>query len=464
MRLKMLSSPFFSRTSIVMLVVAFCLNLMTFSLNCCFYMSAIPFHVQVNRTLLSDGGDSHTAATESPSSSAFSTQSTHEEREGRMAQVLTESGFIFSRSTSEFLLEAAYATKRRGSSSSLEKDVLLYEPHELEMIVRALHTSRGFTNVRLWSGSDAITHFIGTGSCLVKLKRPASEVAIGLIHAIYLQQWKVRVTVRKESVCDYRFRMAQVLGSSLEHKLWHYSGFFSNGPWSSCMTTFVAALRQNEQSKNQSISQNPTLVEFSRDLPLHMLLCDEIEEALGGDAILSGHWKRRSVEFFDNLRMLASHTGDNIFVNWIDKAQAMSHVLHQNNPKQKFKELTPPNPLVLFQHQDLRLTNLNSTDSARWKTLIQFSLRDRPMLPAGFQPSARVELLQEVDLSRDICDAFVAGNMTMEEYLESYLAMKNRLDYCELSDQRFQQPFPLPDRVPKWAKSHPLWSPHGTVP
>jgi len=372
-----------------------------------------------------------------------------------VSHTLDDSGFTLGRSPTQFISQTSFA-KKEGNN-----DEFLYDSEDLRMIVRAVTTMRSFTNQGLWSGSEAPMHFLGTGSCLVKLKQSAVDVAVGVMHSTYLQKWREHVKIAKESTCDMRRRMQTVIGSEAEQALWLGTGLFGNGPWNSCLWTYLIALEEEE--KNNDMLQNSKLSNFLRDVPLSMLLCDEIEEAIGGESILSGHWKRRDAAHFDLLKKLASKVNlDEQLLIWIDQAREMSHAVHHPNPVERFKELTPACVADLLETDgfDAFHPELSRGDKSRFLTMINMTLIDRYMLPRYNGSKGKKELLTAIKWSRIACDNVVAHNMTLDDYLTEYNVQKEKLLECEHNDSRFNKPIPVPLTPPEWALMDPLWSSH----
>jgi hypothetical protein len=355
-------------------------------------------------------------------------------------------GFVFSRLPTQFLLEVAYA------ESTHTPDTPLYTKEEMKMIERAMYTMLGFMNQPLWSGHSAHTHFIGTGSCLVKLKRPAEEVAVGVMHGLYLQDWQqhVRLPRDEKEECDMRHRLRQVLGSQLERSLWLDTGLHGNGPWSTCLPTMSEIFRQAEA--------NPTVlsIDYLRDLPIHMLLCDEIEEAMGGDGIMSGHWKRRNTEFFDNLVGLAAYLDEPDLVNWIQIAREMSHAIHHPNPGVDFKELTPLGSVVLYDTVTFS-PDANPRDVQRWKDVMNTTQLEQQLSLPYLSPRGPKNIIQHVEKTRRACDRVQNRikinnrNTTVDAYLKKFQTFKSRLSFCEKNDTRFRDTIPMPEEPPIWA-------------
>jgi hypothetical protein len=110
-------------------------------------------------------------------------------------EVLKEA-FPFARNPTEFRHQVTFVTKSDNDKTNNNYQIVtdedsttatpefVYSKDDLALILRSLYTLLGFLNMPLWSGSPAYQHFIGTGSCLARLKRPASEVVLGLLHGI----------------------------------------------------------------------------------------------------------------------------------------------------------------------------------------------------------------------------------------------------------------------------------------
>jgi len=369
-----------------------------------------------------------------------------------VSHVLDTSGFSLGRSPTQFITQTSFATKE-------ENGEYLYQDKDLRMILRAMTTMRSFTNQGLWSGSEGPIHFLGTGSCLIKLEQPAVDVAVGVMHSIYLQKWRDHALVEKEDTCDLRYRMQSVIGSTAEQALWLGTGLFGNGPWNSCLSTYSIAL-----DKQKDGEENSKLSLFLNDLPLSMLLCDEIEEAIGGEAILSGHWKKRDVSHFDLLQKLASkiNLGEPL-LTWIDQARQMSHAIHHPNPLKQYKELTPNCVADLLQTKDFEdfHPHLSSSDKTRFHAMISMTLADRYMLPRYNGNYAQSELLSAIRWSRVACDKVAAHNISLDSYLAEYFDQKEKLLKCERTDPRFMNTtIPVPLNPPPWAIPQPRWSSH----
>lgn len=356
-----------------------------------------------------------------------------------MAGVLEKNGFKFARSPTEFILEAAYARSGQNNSNPL------YDEHELRMIQRSLNTMRGFMNQGLWSGSHASMHFLGTGSCLIKLKQPADQVSVGSMHGVYLQKWRPHAYRGKEDECDKRYRLRTVLGSELETALWLDTGLYGNGPWSTCVSTYIKIWERNITKPDSKT------IQFLEDLPLYMLLCDEIEEAMGGEAILSGHWKRRDTKFYNDIVTLANYMHEPRLVNWMEDARQMSHaMMHKEQAYIHFKELTPPSFDELFNTAKLN-PEADSVDLDRWSTMVDVTRHEQKLIAPFFKPNLLPGTRNGIHTSRDLCDKVESGEISLDQYMDQFFLLKQELLKCETTDTRFQKTIPLPMDIPNWA-------------
>jgi len=411
------------------------------------------FAVLILVALISSGGFSGERDVETENARSLISTMTHDafpvdsnRNDEGIAGVLERSGFKFARSTTEYILEASYAR------SAENKSLPLYSEHELRMIVRSLNTMRGFLNQGLWTGSDAALHYLGAGSCLVKLKQPAIDVAVASMHGIYLQKWRKHAYKGfYEKECDKRYRLRTVLGSQLEQALWLETAMFGNGPWSTCVTTYIKLLERN------NTNPDPKVAQFLDEVPFIMLFCDEIEEAIGGEAILSGHWQRRDTKYFDDAVKLVTMLGQTQLAAWTRNAQEMSHaMLDPNQAYLHFQELTPPDHEHLFNTAKLN-SEADALDLERWPIMVDITRHEQAFIPPFNKPTLLPKARKGIHQTRDMCDKTEAGEMTLDEYLDAFAALKQDVLKCEATDARFQNDMPMPKNVPKWAvpSNHP---------
>mmetsp|Transcript_20141 Transcript_20141/g.43436 ORF Transcript_20141/g.43436 Transcript_20141/m.43436 type:complete len:470 (+) Transcript_20141:169-1578(+) len=363
-----------------------------------------------------------------------------------MAGIMDRRGFKFARSVTEYILELSYARSAENTSEPL------YSKDELHMVLRSLNTMRGFMNQGLWSGSHASMHFLGTGSCLIKLKQPAIQVAIGSMHGVYLQKWRKHAYKGfYEKECDKRYRLRTVLGSELEGALWVDTAMFGNGPYSTCTKVY------NQMYERNMTKYDKVMSDFIEEAPLHMLYCDEIEEAMGGEAILSGHWKRRDHEFFDDTFKLVNYMGEPRLGKWTRDAEEMSlHMMHPNQAYIHFKELTPPDAERLFNTAKLN-PEADSMDIERWSEMIDVTRHEQALVTPYNKPTLLPRCRKGIHQTREMCDKVVSGEYTLDKFVEIFESLKKDVLMCERTDPRFQVEIPLPHKIPRWAdpSNHP---------
>jgi hypothetical protein len=115
-------------------------------------------------------------------------------------------------------------------------------------------------------------HSLGTGSCLVRLNRPVAEVALGLLHTTYVQDWNPKLDDVR--TCQRRENLVMVIGRKLEQTLWVASALHATGPWSSCAKVYEAILERNTTQRE---AVDKRLAVYIKDLRIHFVVCDEIE-------------------------------------------------------------------------------------------------------------------------------------------------------------------------------------------
>jgi len=348
-------------------------------------------------------------------------------------------GFKFARSSTQLILEMAYTRSPTNHSQQM------YSADDLQMIHRSLNTMRGFLNMGLWDGSEGMMHFLGTASCMIKLQQPGFKVAVAAAHSIYLQKWREYAFRGKdESECDERHRLRSLVGSDLERALWVDTGMYGNGPWFSCFESYIKIVERN-QTKPDAMT-----IRFLEELPYHHLMCDEIEEAMGGNAILSGHWKRRNTTFFDNLVTMAQLMNDPISVKLSEDARQMSHAMMHSNPGKWYKEENPKSKKELYRHVELN-PEADAVDQERWGEMVGFTRHEQDLVPHFLPPRERLTMKIGIADTRFLCDQFASGHITMEEYMAKFFELKETMYACEKNDPRFQEEVPLPRKIPDWA-------------
>jgi hypothetical protein len=124
----------------------------------------------------------------------------------------------------------------------------------------------------------------------------------------------------------------------LERELWLVTGLFLHGAWQSCYPTYQSLFGASRNETEPKSDQLVAAYNLLKDANLHLLICEEIEEAIGGSAILYGHWKRQSAEFFRGVRALVTdYMREERLASWVGQAQEMSHGLFHPNPFRTFK-------------------------------------------------------------------------------------------------------------------------------
>jgi len=354
--------------------------------------------------------------------------------------VLEENAFVHARTSSQLLLEAAFATK---------DNEYLYNDQEQALIIRSVYVLRALFHFGLWSGADGNQHFFGTASCLVRLRRPALEVATGVLHSIYLQTWQLQAVNASSTTCDTRYLLRQLVGSELEHKLWLDTGLFATGPSSAC----IASYRQLSE-------EVPTYIQDH--VPLYNLLCDEIDETNGGDMYLSGNWKRRNKTFYANLKYLAQTVlGEDELEHWIEQTRRVNHALFHPNPISLAKDMTPTSLHDLLQDANTDAyfsPQASSEDVQRWHTLVHTMVTDRVLVAPFDKPHGKRDLLQAIKASRQACVDYEQGNINASDYVRIQDATRHDLQKCEREDARFAVHIPLPKDFPDFAIPNPKWS------
>ncbi|KAL3907816.1 MAG: hypothetical protein SGILL_008717 [Bacillariaceae sp.] len=355
--------------------------------------------------------------------------------------------FQFSRGSSKLLLEAAYA-------SGQGDDSFLYSEKELHMIQRSIYTLLGFASVGLWSSGPGESHFFGTGSCLIQLKRPAMEVSLGILHGIFLKQWRNHVYQEGWSECDERYTLRQLLGTELETFLWIESGSGATGPWDTCVDVWQQLVDKQHTSKK--------IKRFVESTPIAFQLCDEMDEVMGGDSILGANWKRRSKDFYQNMIRLAHSMDLHTLEPQLKAAVDFDNTIYPTSPTQFYKQLHPLNETFLFGTVEVS-TNAHPEDIERYRFLNKQGRHDRQLLPLFKDNQMQQSLIDGIGKAQDLCDAAANKTITLDMYIDEMNALKHDMMYCERHDPRFfansttipKQPpkklpkFAIPPRVPE---------------
>ena len=360
--------------------------------------------------------------------------------------------FRFARLPTEFEFEISFA-KQAGNDQSY-----LYTEEDIALILRAMHTMLGFMNIGLWSGNPGTAHFIGTASCLVKLKRPAIEVALGVMHSLYLQRWREDFNISMSDECARRNSLAEVLGSELETQLWQLSGLHATGPYTDCLKIMHKLLKLSHEEGDDTKKLRNLLEQvdyWGHSLP-HHLLCDEIEEFIGGDIALGGNWKRRNREHFEVLISLSDWIEEPLLSQWIREAAGLSSYLHHPNPTPAYKELSPPNRTVLLNRTTLEFhPQAHKEELDRLQYLMSVTQTEQLMTPPYLGPKCVSITCRTIEDMRGEC-RLASGSLHSNSttallgYLEAYRLGKERLERCE--HEGLYRPVPMPKVPPQWAQ------------
>jgi hypothetical protein len=333
-------------------------------------------------------------------------------------EVLKEA-FPFARNPTEFRHQVTFVTKSDNDKTNnnyqvvTEEDLttatpeFVYSKEDLALILRSLYTLLGFLNMPLWSGSPAYQHFIGTGSCLARLKRPASEVALGLLHGIYVQSWHPELNTVPADECQRRNLLRSVLGSEMEELVFYQSAIFGNGPQHSCLHVYKDLLLQSRGDN----TNNQTIQRVVESIPYHFLLCDEIEEFLGGDVPLANNWKRREDHHFDLLQDIARLIEEPKLVSWIETARHLTLALYNTSSDSPaihaYQEITPRFYKAVYNRSvETFRTDANPVEVDRMKFVQDTSRKEWPMLTAYFKPGESANFYKAILDTRASCDQY----------------------------------------------------------
>jgi hypothetical protein len=223
----------------------------------------------------------------------------------------------------------------------------------------------------------------------------------------------------------------------------------SNGPFSGCISTYIKLFE-----RNQTHQEDPELIQHLGKLPLYNLLCDEIEEAMGGDAVLSGHWKRRDTSFYNDLIVLAKHLREPELVEWMEDAKDMSHGIHHSNPKSYFPELRPPNNKTLLFNTAEFNPAADPRDTSRWKAMVDITRTEQALVQPYLKSKSLPTVREGSIATKRACTHFANGELSMEGYFQEFDKMMDKALACEKRDPRFKHKVPLPDKPPAWAYYH----------
>lgn len=361
----------------------------------------------------------------------------------RFIDVIHDAAYPFARNPTDFRLQIAFERHPDNSSA------FLYTYEDVQLMLRALYTMEGFMTQPLWSGSTAAHHFIGTASCMVQMGRPALDVSHALLHGMYLQEWKHHFPLKRTNrTCAVRRFLASVLGSKLETMVWRTTAIHGTGPWASCYET-QRKLRLAQRNpvahniSNQTLHRLNTFVDTS---DVGFMICDEIEEFVGGDLVLAGNWKRRSTEHWDRIADLADMVGEPKLVKWVRATQQMAGALHSPQPILGYKQMTPPNMAAILASETFN-PSADPMEVERLQMLTNRSRHEHMLMKPYGHPDCLDTTCGTINAHRELCDEFAINNASIVEYLDRVDAFDQLLLQCE-NENRYP-PRRMPKSVPK---------------
>jgi hypothetical protein len=334
----------------------------------------------------------------------------------RLFGEVLKDAFLFARNPTEFRHQVMFLTKNDDDNKyykgNTEEDVsdtpteFVYSKEDLALIIRSLYTMLGFMNMPLWSGSPAYQHFIGTGSCLAKLKRPASEVALGLLHGMYVQTWHPDLMTDPKKECQRRRLLQSVIGSDMEQQLFYVTGVFGNGQPYSCLNLYRDLLLESHNNPN-----NQTIQEVVQSIPYHFLLCDDIEEFLGGDVPIANNWRRRQDHHFDLLQEVARLLEEPKLVSWIETSRQMTIALYNTSTDSPafhvYGQIRPRSYGSVYNRsiETFRM-DANPTEVDRMKFIQDTSRKEWRMLSPYFKAGQSKNFHKSLKSTRVFCERY----------------------------------------------------------
>lgn len=393
-------------------------------------------------------------------------ETTGSNRRRLFGEVLNDA-FPFARNPTEFRHQVTFVTMNDNDhyEGVIDEDIItatpefVYSKDDLSLMLRSLYTLLGFLNMPLWSGSPAYQHFIGTGSCLARLKRPASEVALGLLHGIYVQSWHPDLHTAPDNECQRRNLLRSVLGSEMEELVFTQSAIFGNGPQHSCLHVYKDLLQQSRGNN----PPNRTIERVVKSIPYHFLLCDEIEEFLGGDVPLANNWKRRDDHHFDLLQDIARLIDEPKLVSWIETARQMTLALYNTSSdspaSHAYQEISPRFYKAVYNRTvETFRTDANPVEVDRMKFVQDTSRKEWPMLSAYFKPGESANFYKAILDTRASCDRYESSSSALADDKETMAKTEASLDnYISLLDE-------LRTQTLRYCEQQELLIPLGTIP
>jgi hypothetical protein len=323
----------------------------------------------------------------------------------------------------------------------------LYSDDDVRLILRSFHTIFGFQNMRMYSGHSVLAHLLGTASCLVKLNRPAVEVATGLLHNIYLQKWHPDLGYNDATMCGRRNALASVVGSEVEQMVWQFIAQSGTGPWESCVEVLNQLYDRNASGRATKTEAADLATVLGAALLPHVTICDELDEAMGGELTLGGNWKRRSAVHYDRVARLAIQIGEPTLAKFVRATQSMNFALHKPrnvSAPLPFRQVSPSNINTLFNTVEYNPeTQKNDPGSIdRLQLVSDFGRSDalmtRPYLTAGCTSGMCVE----IEKSRVFCDQAI-NNSDLNTYIAQVIEQVPRVLACEAAGKMKNVAMPL---------------------
>eukprot|EP00303_Exanthemachrysis_gayraliae_P006800 CAMPEP_0206005800 /NCGR_PEP_ID=MMETSP1464-20131121/4800_1 /ASSEMBLY_ACC=CAM_ASM_001124 /TAXON_ID=119497 /ORGANISM="Exanthemachrysis gayraliae, Strain RCC1523" /LENGTH=432 /DNA_ID=CAMNT_0053379259 /DNA_START=57 /DNA_END=1355 /DNA_ORIENTATION=+ len=330
----------------------------------------------------------------------------------------------FARSPTEFKLQVGFA------KASEDSERPLYSDGDIRLMLRAVHVMQRLLDFGLYSRSPGDRHFIGTASCMAKLRRPALEVAHGILHGAYVQQWRKDIRMPHTQECKRRNMLASMVGTELEELVFMATGLHATGPFTACLhaeTLFLRAQKTEAQFTNATHAAR--LDGYKPYASPYMMFCDEIEETVGGDMALGGNWKRRGPSHFEVLEALAEELGDPQAVAWARSARDLTRAFFLStdvHARELYLEVSPrdqhqvhssvkfgPGVEPAIVHRLQLLTNVTGGEAAVAP----------PYVAAGGGPA----VLQGIQIKRASCRALHQGKLSFHDFLASHVDMRTAL-------------------------------------
>jgi len=200
---------------------------------------------------------------------------------------------------------------------------------------------------------------------------------------MYVQSWHPEWNTVPANECQRCNLLQSVLGSEVEQLVFYQSAIFGNGHQHSCLHVYKDLLLQwcGDNTNNQMIQR---VVE---SLPYYFLLCNEIEEFLGGDLPLTNNgkcWEDHHLYLLQDIVRLIDEPKIKI-------AHHMTLALYDNSSDfpaiHAYQENTPHIYKAVYSHSvETFRTNANPLQVNRMKFVQDTSREEWPMLTDYFKP------------------------------------------------------------------------------